>query len=64
MDDNKVAVLLEDFAAKFRTFAEGLDGSKGRSKRSQKRINRLPKRNKSTLFRKRPGTPAILRQTE
>jgi hypothetical protein len=26
MDDNKVAVLLEDLIAKFRTFGEGLDG--------------------------------------
>ena len=26
MDDNKVAVLLEDLMAKFRTFGEGLDG--------------------------------------
>jgi hypothetical protein len=26
MDDNKVAVLLEDLFAKFRTFGEGLDG--------------------------------------
>ena len=26
MDDNKVAVLLEDLAAKFHTFGEGLDG--------------------------------------
>lgn len=26
MDDNKVAVLLEDLLSKFRTFGEGLDG--------------------------------------
>jgi hypothetical protein len=26
MDDNKVAVLLEDLRAQFRTFGEGLDG--------------------------------------
>jgi hypothetical protein len=26
MDDNKVAVLLEDLITKFRTFGEGLDG--------------------------------------
>lgn len=26
MDENKVAVLLEDLLAKFRTFGEGLDG--------------------------------------
>jgi Sec-independent protein translocase protein TatA len=28
MDDNKVAVLLEDLISKFRTFGEGLDGLK------------------------------------
>ncbi|MGE5581089.1 MAG: hypothetical protein ACM3X9_00975 [Bacillota bacterium] len=26
MDDNKVAVLIEDLMSKFRTFGEGLDG--------------------------------------
>jgi hypothetical protein len=26
MDDNKVAVILEDLRAQFRTFGEGLDG--------------------------------------
>ncbi|NLW49055.1 MAG: hypothetical protein GXY86_17205 [Firmicutes bacterium] len=40
MDDNKVAILLEDFRAQFRTFGEGLDGLKDELKDFRNETNR------------------------
>jgi hypothetical protein len=39
MDDNKVAVLLEDLLAKFRTFGEGLDGIRDELKQTREETN-------------------------
>jgi archaellum component FlaC len=45
MDDNKVAVLLEDLQAQFRTFGEGLEGLKDEltdfRKDTNRRLNNL-----------------------
>ena len=41
MDDNKVAVLLEDLNAQFRTFGEGLEFLKEKNKGSKKRNSRF-----------------------
>lgn len=39
MDDNKVAVLLEDILAKFRAFGEGLDGIKDELRQFREETN-------------------------
>lgn len=39
MDDNKVAVLLEDLMAKFNTFGEGLDGLRDEVKQFREDTN-------------------------
>ena len=39
MDDNKVAVLLEDLMSQFRTFGEGLDGLRDEMKEFRKETN-------------------------
>ncbi len=39
MDDNKVAVLLEDLMSQFRTFGEGLDGLRDEIKDFRKETN-------------------------
>ncbi|NLW47236.1 MAG: hypothetical protein GXY86_07865 [Firmicutes bacterium] len=38
MDDNKVAILLEDLRAQFRTFGEGLEGLHGEVKEIKKEL--------------------------